>query len=226
LTTVDTARAGRRALLAAAVLALPACTDWAGYDIDVAIGHVPALSTMREDVIPDRYEMLREPPAGTVPVVHPLGDVPAPYTQAQLDSIAPFLTNPLPATPQVLHRGRLQYEQNCAVCHGTTGDGQGPIIGNGRFPFATVLTAAGPTATRSDGYLYAVIDVGRGLMPPYGHRMTHADRWAVVHYLRELQGRPSPAGAEAIPDVSPVAERVEDGPEPQGVDTPATTTEN
>jgi hypothetical protein len=102
---LNTAKAARRALLAGAVAALPGCTDWAGYDLDVAAGKVGALSTMRTDVIPDRYAMLREPAEGTVPVVHPLGDVPAPYTQNQLDSIAPLLSNPLPSTPQVLERG-------------------------------------------------------------------------------------------------------------------------
>jgi mono/diheme cytochrome c family protein len=47
-----------------------------------------------------------------------------------------------------------------------------------------------------------VIDVGRGLMPPYGHRMTHADRWAVVSYLRQLQGTSGPAPA---PQETPAA---------------------
>jgi hypothetical protein len=190
-------------------LVLPGCTDWAGYDIDMAIGEIGALSTMRTDVIPDRYGMLREPAEGTVPVVHPLGDVPGPYTQAQLDSIAPLLTNPLPSSPVVLQRGALAYERNCAVCHGVEGDGRGSVIDpNRKFPFASPIGAGSPSAARSDGYLYAVIDVGRGLMPPYGHRITHADRWAIVHYMRQLQGTPGPDPAD-MPQVSPLGEAVD-----------------
>lgn len=178
----------RGAALAAALASLPACTDWAGYDLDKASGAVPAFSTMRNDVSPDPYQMPREPVPGTVPTLHPLGDVPAPYTQSQLDSIAPTLTNPLRPTAQVLARGKLQYDRNCAVCHGAAGDGKGSVIdAQNKFPYAPALNA-GPSEARSDGYLYAVIDVGRGLMPPYGARITHLDRWAIVSYVRRLQG--------------------------------------
>ncbi|HEU0299366.1 MAG TPA: cytochrome c [Longimicrobium sp.] len=199
---MTTANLARRGVLAASAIVLCACTDWAGYDLDRASGAVPAFSTMRNDVTPDPYQMPREPVPGTVPTQHPLGDVPAAYTQAQLDSIAPTLANPLPRTPQVLARGRLQYERNCAVCHGAAGDGAGTVIdAQNKFPFAPALNAAA-TAGRSDGYLYAVIDVGRNFMPPYGNRITHLDRWAVVHYVRQLQGTaatqgPPPAAAPA-----------------------------
>lgn len=195
---MTTANLPRAALLAASALALSACTDWAGYDLDRASGAVPAFSTMREDVTPDPYQMVREPVPGTVPTTHPLGDVPATYTQAQLDSIAPTLANPVPASAQVLARGKLQYDRNCAVCHGAAGDGLGTVIdAQNKFPYAPALNAAA-TAGRSDGYLYAVIDVGRGLMPPYGSRITHLDRWAVVHYVRQLQG-PAAAQPAAVP---------------------------
>lgn len=220
---MTTARAARGAL-AAAVLALPGCTDWAGYDIDVAAGKVPALSTMRTDVVPDRYGMLREPAEGTVPVVHPLGDVPGPYTQAQLDSIAPLLTNPLSASPEVIERGRIQYEVHCSVCHGVQADGRGSVIGERKFVYAPAIGAGSPTAGRLDGYVYAVIDVGRGQMPPYGHRMTHADRWAVVSYLRHLQGTAGPAPVPG-PQVTPLGEAADTatapGPQPQATQ-PAT----
>jgi mono/diheme cytochrome c family protein len=199
----------RGAALAAALAALPACTDWAGYDLDRASGAVPAFSTMRDDVTPDPYQMPREPVPGTVPTQHPLGDVPAPYTQAALDSIAPTLTNPLPRSAQVLARGKLQYERNCSVCHGANGNGQGSVVNaQTKFPYAPALNA-GAALARSEGYVYAVIDVGRGLMPPYGNRITHLDRWAIVHYVRQLQGgaaQSAPAAAPAGPAAAPVVE--------------------
>jgi hypothetical protein len=74
---LTSARLTPLSLLAAGVL-LAGCTDWAGYDIDVAAGKVPQLATMRRSVIPDPYEMPRLPAEGTVPVAHPLGDVPGP----------------------------------------------------------------------------------------------------------------------------------------------------
>lgn len=200
---MTSAKTARTAAVLSVLAALPACTDWAGYDLDRASGAVPAFSTMRNDVTPDPYQMPREPVPGTVPALHPLGDVPQRYSQTQLDSIAPLLTNPLQPTPQVLERGKLAYENNCTACHGAQGQGLGPVVGPDKFPFAPALNGAA-TQARSDGYIYAVIDVGRGLMPPYGPRMPHLDRWAVVTYVRQLQGRfetrnpppqMSPAGA-------------------------------
>ncbi len=223
MTSADTLRA---AALAAAVAVLPACTDWAGYDLDAANGAVPAFSTMRNDVSPDPYQMPREPVPGTVPAQHPLGDVPAPYTQSQLDSIAPTLTNPLPRSAQVLARGKLQYDRNCAACHGANGNGQGPVINaQTKFPYAPALNA-GPSQARSDGYLYAVIDVGRGLMPPYGPRITHLDRWAIVHYVRQLQGTLETRNPP--PPVSAVGARVDSVPavEPQPSATQPGTVQN
>ena len=32
-----------------------------------------------------------------------------------------------------------------------------------------------------------MIRLGRGLMPPYGHQISHFDRWHVVNYVRQLQ---------------------------------------
>ena len=211
---MTSANLARAVAFTAAFTLSAACTDWAGYDLDRARGADPAFSTMRNDVSPDPYQMPREPVPGTVPTQHPLGDVPAPYTQSALDSIAPTLTNPLPRSAQVLARGRLQYERNCSVCHGANGNGQGSVINaQTKFPYAPALNA-GPSQARSDGYLYAVIDVGRGLMPPYGARITHLDRWAIVHYVRQLQGTletqnpPPPVSAvgaqvDSVPAVEP-----------------------
>jgi mono/diheme cytochrome c family protein len=46
----------------------------------------------------------------------------------------------------------------------------------------------------SDAYIYAMIRVGRGLMPEYGSRISHFDRWHIVNYVRQLQVR---AGSRA-----------------------------
>ncbi len=205
--TRDSLRRSALGAVALGVLVLPACTDWAGHDLDTAAGKVPQLATMRGSVIPDPYEMPRLPAPGSVPSHSPVGDVPAPFTQAQLDSVAPTLTNPLQATPAVLARGERMYAANCTVCHGAQGAGDGPVVQQargadgksyGRFPFAPTLVA-GAAVSRSDGYLYAVIAEGRNFMPPYGDRMGHEDRWALVHYMRRLQGARGASAAAATP---------------------------
>lgn len=215
--------AKRLALAALACALLPACTDWAGYDIDVASGKVPQLANMRRSVIPDPYAMPRLPAPHTVPSGSPMGDLPAHFSSTQLDSVAPTLRNPYAGgvTPAVLARGALVFNNNCMVCHGPQGEGNGPVARPataggktfGRFPSAPAINSA-LTAGKADGYIYAVIAAGRGLMPPYGERVTHGDRWAVVEYIRTLQAAAgntpartgsAPPTAAALQPVAPAA---------------------
>lgn len=197
------ARRGRAVALAGLLaMGLSGCTDWAGYDLDYAWGYIPALATLRGSVAYDPYELPRLPAEHTIPVASPIGDVPPRFTQAQLDSAAatlssPFGPNPAPA---VLARGEEVYRNQCYACHGPQGAGDGPVVGPGKYPFAPALND-GTANARSDGYLYGIIAVGRGLMPPYGERIAHLDRWAVVSYVRQLQrgGTTSQQPGDATP---------------------------
>lgn len=193
----------------AAVLPLSACTDWAGYDLDIRIGNIPWVGTMRDQVKLRPYDLSRLPAEGTVPVSSPRGEAP-PFTQAELESVAAGMVNPVTATPEALARGEAQYLRHCAACHGAGGAGDGPVVGPGRFPFATPIAGGSGAAGRSDGYLFGISRVGRGLMPAYGDRMSQADLWSVVHYLRRLQGMDpgavSPAAPAGDADGTPEAE--------------------
>ena len=54
-----------------------------------------------------------------------------------------------------------------------------------------VLAVAGPASiarVRSDGHLYTTIRYGRRRMPGY-QRITSADRWDIVNYIRYLNGQ-------------------------------------
>jgi mono/diheme cytochrome c family protein len=164
------------------------CTDLALFDIDMLLGRIPFISTLRWSVAPSPYEMPRLPAEGTVPAVNPRGDVPPPFTQQDLVQGAAAvegLQNPLQPTAAVLARGAQLYQQHCYACHGADGGGNGPVVGPGKFPFAPAANAAA-VARYSDGYLYGIIRVGRGLMPAYGDRAGHLDRWAMVSYMRQL----------------------------------------
>lgn len=200
----------RRIIAAAALspLLLSGCTDWAGYDLDYFWGYMPALGSMRTSVSFDPYEMPRLPPEHSVPIGTEFGNAPAPFTQAQLDSVGAILTNPFAgaASAEVLARGEAMYAAQCSVCHGPAGAGDGPVVGAGRFPFSLPVNS-GAAVARSDGYLYGIIAVGRGLMPAYGEKLNHSDRWAVVEYIRELQraGGATPAAAPAVATPAPAA---------------------
>lgn len=197
----------RFSLVAVTGAGLAGCTDAAGYDLDYFWGNIPALATLRGSVAYDPYEMPRLPAENAIPVATPIGDIPEDYPQTALDSVAATLTPPyagaVPAA--VLERGQRVYVNQCAACHGPEGAGNGPVVGPGKYPFAPAVNGAG--TPRSMGYIYAIVDVGRGLMPPYGNRIPHLDRWAVAAYVQSLSGvdaarqQPGAAGVSSVPVV-------------------------
>jgi mono/diheme cytochrome c family protein len=190
-------RARWRGLAAAATLALAssACTP-----LDNMLARVPIFGFMRNSPAFDPYEAPRPAPQHSVPFLSPGGQPMPPQanTEAALIAFGAETANPVPATPQSLQRGKVMYDVYCLVCHGPAGRGDGPIIAPAKFPFASDL-AADITVNRTDGYLYAITRAGRGLMPAYGDRIPHEDRWHVVNYIRYLaqQARGAPAPATA-----------------------------
>ena len=145
-------------------------------------------------------------PVGELNLGQPQGDpgVPAPFTQAAMNLANPdpavlALVNPIPFSPASLERGEEMYLRACAPCHGDAGDGQGYIVQTGAYPLIFTLLADNVRAY-TDGYLYGMVRVGRGLMPAYGHQVTNQDRWHIVNYVRQLQGAsPSTGAAAAVP---------------------------
>jgi mono/diheme cytochrome c family protein len=126
------------------------------------------------------------------------GIIPPPVLPLQLlleEPIAVDLVNPVQPGEVSLARGEVMFERTCAPCHGPLGDGAGPVTAAG-VPSISILTDE--ARGRTDGYLYSIIRVGRGAMPPYAHQITHFDRWHIVNYVRQLQAaQPAAPGAGA-----------------------------
>lgn len=165
--------------------------------IENVLASIPVFSFMRDAPFFDPYEAPRPAPYGSVPFSTPAGESlgPVEATEAGLNEFAGRISNPYTAGDTLaLRAGQVMFERHCSVCHGPAGKGDGSIIGQGKFPFAPDLTLPA-TVARSDGYVYAIIRAGRGLMPAYGPRMTHNERWATVMYVRQLQ---SGAAAGAV----------------------------
>lgn len=128
---------------------------------------------------------------GTVPVHDGEGDWEAAFTGGNLN-VADGMVNPLVESAAVIARGTELYDIYCGVCHGLSGDGRGPVGPRVGAPSLLTDRARGLT----DGHVYSLVRYGRGVMPRYGDKIVNqADRWAVVSYVRRLQG----AGAAAVP---------------------------
>ena len=94
--------------------------------------------------------------------------------------------NPVEADEASITRGSNLYEINCRMCHGATGEGNGPIA-----PFLIRTKPANLTSpvvqSKSDGSIFLTITNGvEGKMPPLNENLTVSDRWDLVNFLRTL----------------------------------------
>jgi mono/diheme cytochrome c family protein len=108
------------------------------------------------------------------------------------------LENPLAVTMENLGRGRGLYDVYCAVCHGSRGEGNGSVIGSGRFPAPPSLHTKEARAYR-DGTLYHIMTMGFGKMPSYAQQLSPDERWAVAHYVHALQRAMAPKPEDLEP---------------------------
>ena len=116
------------------------------------------------------------------------GVMPPPFAATDLFSPeVQNMPNPVPADSASLARGEVLFNRVCAVCHGLRGVGTEAYIVE-KFGMLAAYNVSGPNAAGyTDGFLYGKIRVGGPIMPPYGHQISHFDRWNIVNYLRVLQ---------------------------------------
>lgn len=82
------------------------------------------------------------------------------------------------------------YLVNCAICHGTKLDGNGPLWngGDGPYPAAPRNLVDDYSKNLSDGQMYHVITNGKGQMGAYHSQVHPEQRWWVIKYIRMKQG--------------------------------------
>lgn len=157
-----------------------------GTEIEDAIGEISWFSNMRNQVAVEPYEEnMMLPPEGTFEIDAgvPLGNLPDDYRD---------VANPIQSDQESLEVGKELYDVYCSVCHGPEGRGGGSI--EGPFPRGLINQLTTQRARDySDGYIFGMIAVGRGLMPSYS-RVTDDERWHIVNYVRELQRQAPPEG--------------------------------
>jgi putative copper export protein/mono/diheme cytochrome c family protein len=99
-----------------------------------------------------------------------------------------FQTSPTNFSAISIARGEVLFEQNCAVCHGPEGEGNGPAAAGLRIRPADLTTPH--IWEHTDGEMFwwltrGVDDPEGGLaMPGFGGSLSAEDRWAVIDYVR------------------------------------------
>jgi len=94
--------------------------------------------------------------------------------------------NPVPVDSVSISRGQTLFKINCVMCHGETGEGNGPVsslIANKPANLTSIITQS-----KTDGILFTTITNGvEGKMPPMVENLTVRDRWDVINYIRTLE---------------------------------------
>ena len=103
------------------------------------------------------------------------------------------LTNPYPVNDAFIAKGEHAFNIYCVACHGDKGAGGAPVMDNTngkRYPVPAAMLSgeAAAPSFRSDGYLYLTIRNGAAVMSGYGQALDDDEMWAIVSYIRTLDG--------------------------------------
>jgi mono/diheme cytochrome c family protein len=110
----------------------------------------------------------------------------------------------LEITDQLIKRGKNRFEIYCTPCHGYDGRGLGAVPQRvaqtgGAWQARNLVDAGNPVAINMpNGQLFNTISNGYNTMMGYAAQIPHADRWAIVLYVRALQ-RSQNASLDDIP---------------------------
>ena len=104
--------------------------------------------------------------------------------------------DPLPAldTIQMLEAQRL-FNINCAICHGTNIDAQGPLSTGGKIPAVANLTLP-QYVEMPQGTMFHSVTYGKNNMGSYASQLTRKQRWMVIQYVKSRQVKTDKAGSD------------------------------
>ena len=100
---------------------------------------------------------------------------------------AAAVPNPFADDEESLAAGTVLYASNCALCHGETGEGDGPAASG--LVMAPSDLHEGHVQGLTDGALFYIISHGKPEtpMPAWEDVLDEDERWQVVNFLRTFQ---------------------------------------
>ncbi len=98
---------------------------------------------------------------------------------------APKKENPVKSSPTSLASGKKKFSQDCAMCHGKEGAGDGDLAEDMHLKLADFRDAAA-LKDLSDGDIYNIINNGKGKMMGEEGRLKPDEIWDVINFVRTL----------------------------------------
>ena len=154
----------------------------------------PGYEYMPDMVYSQAYEAYSESPLtgnGGSMMMAPKGSIPRGYkpfnygdSDAEKERASVELVDSRPSSPARIARGKLLYGHSCLICHGATGQGDGPLTK--KYPEPPAFNGRA-LRDYTDGNFYYSIVQGYGDMPSHAAQLDENDRWDVILYINELQ---------------------------------------
>ncbi len=108
-----------------------------------------------------------------------------PVADAKPASDAAKKENPIKSSPTSLASGKKKYGQDCAMCHGSEGAGDGDLAADMHLKLKDFRDPA-TVKDMSDSDIYNLINNGKGKMMGEEGRLKPDDIWDVVNFVRSL----------------------------------------
>jgi mono/diheme cytochrome c family protein len=93
--------------------------------------------------------------------------------------------NPVKSSPTSIASGKKKYGQDCAMCHGKDGAGDGDLAEDMHLKLKD-LRAAESLKDMTDADIYTIINSGKGKMMGEEGRLKPDEIWDVVNFIRTL----------------------------------------
>ncbi len=114
---------------------------------------------------------------------------------------AKAVKSPLTAVDSItLVEAHRLFQVNCAICHGTKLDGNGPLYKGGDGPYpAKPATLVGDAKYEAmpEGQMYYSITYGKNKMGSYASQLDTRQRWMVIAYIKSRQAGSKPAASDS-----------------------------
>ena len=97
---------------------------------------------------------------------------------------ARIIMNPLDSSSAIINDGKVLYGKFCTHCHGSTGEGDGKVSEK----LAGIANLKGQAYKNlTDGHIFHVVSMGKGLMGAHGSQLSQEERWKIVRYVQILK---------------------------------------
>ena len=125
----------------------------------------------------------RLPVSGTIARGHQMPDH---LKEGDTTAYKSFTTNMRFNEVELKEGGRL-FNIYCAICHGPSLDGQGPLFTSGKFASMPANFKDAKYLHMPVGQMYAAVKYGKNMMGSYASQLDIKQRWVVLAYIKKTQ---------------------------------------